>query len=338
VLVLNPAWAQSEKYVRISPRDPRYFEYSDGTPYIPNGLNLIGVGDMSTEKGLAQMQEWMQNLAKNQGNYIRLWLSNSFWEVEHRKSGEYDAVKAQERLDRILELAANNNISVKATLEHFRNFKDKGWDAKPMHDVKNGGPATSMEDFFRGTASRDLFRKKLDWYANRYSANPTVFAWELWNEINATSGGGNALEEVSEQYDWTVVMLAELKKRFPNRLVIQSLGSFDHPKLRETYKAFSAISDNDMAQVHRYLDLGAKLEVCHGPVDMLAVDAVKELLAYNLNKPVLLAESGAVEPSHTGPFKLYAADKAGIILHDVLLLLSLPGRPGADKSGTGIPT
>jgi hypothetical protein len=33
---------------------------------------------------------------------------------------------------------------------------------------------------------------------------------------------------------------------------------------------------------------------------------------------LLLAQSGAVEPSHSGPSKLYAKDKDGIILHDIL--------------------
>lgn len=315
--------------MRISPRDPRYLEYSDGTPYIPIGLNMIGMGNASTESGMAQMQEWMRNLAENKGNFMRLWLSNSFWDVEHQKSGEYDELKAQERLDKVIDLATQYNLRVKATLEHFRNFDTPAkWSSKPLHHVSQGGTATSVEDFFSGTASRDLFRKKLDWYARRYGANPTIFVWELWNEVNAVQGGGYALEEVTEQYDWTVAMLPELEKRFPKSLVTQSLGSFDHPKVRETYKAFTAIPTNDLAQVHRYLDLGAELEVCHGPVDVLVADAVKELQVLDVNKPIFLAESGAVEPNHSGPFKLYGVDKAGIILHDVLFAPFFAGAAG----------
>jgi hypothetical protein len=80
--------------------------------------------------------------------------------------------------------------------------------------------------------------------------------------------------------------------------------------------------------VHRYLDLGARLEVCHGPVDVLTADAVTVLLGFDSGKPVLLAESGAVEPSHSGPFKLYDRDKAGIILHDVLFAPFFAGAAG----------
>ena len=85
---------------------------------------------------------------------------------------------------------------------------------------------------------------------------------------------------------------------------------------------------NDVAQVHRYLDLGAKLEVCHGPMDLLAADAVRELLSQQPGRPVLLAESGAVEPSHSGPFKLYNQDTNGVLLHDVLFAPFFAGAAG----------
>src|SRR5688500_9812271 len=83
--VENVSSAQTNAFIRVSPRDPRYFEYSDGRPYIPIGLNMIGMGDASTETGLAQMNEWMENLAVNKGNFVRLWLSNNFWDIEHEK-------------------------------------------------------------------------------------------------------------------------------------------------------------------------------------------------------------------------------------------------------------
>jgi hypothetical protein len=88
---------------------------------------------------------------------------------------------------------------------------------------------------------------------------------------------------------------------------------------------------NDVAQVHRYLDLGASLEICHGPVDVLAADAVRELAQFKPDKPVILAESGAVEPGHAGPFKLYAKDKDGILLHDVLFAPFFSGAAGAGQ-------
>ncbi len=126
-------------------------------------------------------------------------------------------------------------------------------------------------------------------------------------------------------------MLESLHAQFPKNLATQSQGSFDQQNKIELYRSLCSIPGNDVAQVHRYLDLGAPLEVCHGPVDVLAADAVTTLLEFDSGKPVLLAESGAVEPRHSGPFKLYAQDQAGIILHDVLFAPFFAGAAGAGQ-------
>jgi hypothetical protein len=170
---------------------------------------------------------------------------------------------------------------------------------------------------------RAQFRRKIEWYAERYGDQPIVYGWELWNEVNAVRGG-NYLA-------WTEVMLAELRRRFPRNLVMQSLGSFDTARVRETYRRHSTMPANDLAQVHRYLDLGASLDVCKGPMDVLAADSIREIAGYQPKRPILLAESGAVEPKHTGPFKLYAADTAGVLLHDVLYAPFFAGAAGAGQ-------
>ena len=305
-------------FVHVSPRDPRYFELSDGTPYIPIGLNMIAPPG---NEGLPGMAAWMTQLSTNGGNYIRVWLSNPFFDVEHARSSQYDEAEAA-RIDSLLAIAARDGIRVKLCLEHFRTLGGgrQSWASKPLHLVANGGTATNMSDFFDGTASREQFKKKLAWFARRFGDNPTVFGWELWNEINAVQGG--------DYMAWTETMLPELHRLFPRNLAMQSLGSFDRDGVRLTYQRLARMPGNDVAQVHRYLDLGARLDVCHGPMDVLAADAVRELLAVHPGRPVLLAESGAVEPSHSGPFKLYNQDTNGVLLHDVLFAPFFAGAAG----------
>jgi len=319
-----PASDPDPAFVRVSPRDPRYFELSDGRPYIPIGLNLIAPSASVDQEGVRQMEQWISALAENHGNFIRLWLSHRFFDAEHEKSGVYDEAIAS-RIDRVIRAASGKGVRVKMTIEHFRHFfrTEQKWAAKPLHHVSQGGPANDESDFFKGKASREQFKRKLDWYAGRYANDPTIFAWELWNEINAVRAEG--------WEDWTETMLSELRSRFPRTLVTQSLGSFDTVKVRPKYQWLALLQQNDFAQVHRYLDLGASLEVCHGPVDVLASDAVEELIRLNPGKPVVLAESGAVEPSHSGPFKLYPEDKAGIILHDILFAPFFSGAAAAGQ-------
>jgi hypothetical protein len=244
----------------------------------------------------------------------------------------YDEQKAK-RIDAVLALVRKHDLRVKMTLEHFRHLGGgrQSWAAKPIHHVSNGGPARDIVDFFANEVSRAQFKKKLDWYAGRYGDDPTIFAWELWNEFDAVQNLWAAemwLGDFAVARRWTEIMLAALHERFPKNLATQSQGSFDHERKVILYRSLCAIKGNDVAQVHRYLDLGARLEVCHGPVDVLTADAVTVLLGFDSGKPVLLAESGAVEPSHSGPFKLYDRDKAGIILHDVLFAPFFAGAAG----------
>ncbi len=311
-------------FVSISPRDSRYFELTDGRPFIPIGLNMIAPYGRSEQEALQCMERWIKSLSENGGNYIRLWLSHNFFDIEHEHSGQYDEAKAK-RIDAVLDMARRYNVRVKMTIEHFRHFfgERQKWAAKPIHHISKGGPAKSIDDFFQGQRSREQFRKKLDWYANRYGDDPIIFAWELWNEMDTVRGKG--------YMEWTEEMLGELRNRFPKNMVTQSLGSFDHDKKRERYQRICLMKNNDFGNVHRYLDLGASLEICKGPVDILAADSVRELLTFEAEKPILLAESGAVEPSHTGPFKLYKKDKAGIILHDVTFAPFFAGAAGTGQ-------
>jgi Cellulase (glycosyl hydrolase family 5) len=312
-----------DSFVRVSTRDPRYLELSDGSPFIPIGLNLIAPPERAADgtPGLRVYEDWLEKLCANGGNYVRAWLSNSFWDIEHARSGEYDEAKAQ-RIDALLAMARRRGVRVKLTIEHFRSIGGgtQAWAEKPLHHVSNGGTAESIADFFDGERSRAKFRKKIEWFAVRFGDRPEILGWELWNEVNAVRGG-NYLA-------WTELMLAELHRRFRRNLCMQSLGSFDTAAVRETYRRHSRLPGNDLAQVHRYLDLGASLEICKGPVDVLAADAVREIAAFEPGKPVILAESGAVEPRHAGPFQLYAKDRAGTLLHDVLFAPFFAGAAG----------
>lgn len=314
--------SSQDTYVRVSLRDANYLELTDGSPYIPIGLNMISPPPAATEEeSLHGFDAWLASLSAHGGNYLRVWLSNPFWSVEHEKCGVYNEARAR-RIDRLLEMCRVHHIRVKMTLEHFRSIGGgpQPWADNPLYNVLNGGPAQSMADFFAGEASRRAFQEKLAWYGGRFGSQPIIYGWELWNEVNAVTGG--------DYMDWTAVMLPELHKTFARNLGMQSLGSFDSPRARADYRRLSTMPGNDVAQVHRYLDLGAELEVCKGPVDVLAADAVREVQSYSPRRPVLLAESGAVEPNHRGPSRYYRVDRHGTLLHDVLFAPFFAGAAG----------
>ncbi|MFA6292310.1 MAG: hypothetical protein WC637_11035 [Victivallales bacterium] len=301
-------------FVRVSPRDPQYFELSNGKPYIPIGFNLVPA------PAEEDFESVIRKMADNKINYCRLWLGSGVFDVEHTRSGEYDEARAV-LLKKFLKLAGSRGIKVKLCLEYFRDIPAKKtlWSDRPWHNEANGGPFKNMEDFLNGDRGREQFKRKLAWYAQRIGDDPAVFSWELWNEMNCVKG---------PWVPWTKVMLPELHRLFPKNMAMQSLGSFDCGPMREQYRLLCGLDGNDVAQVHRYLDLGGNLEICHAPIDQMAADAVKELFAFNVRKPVILTETGAVKPGHTGVSELYAKDQDGMLLHDMLFAPFFSGSAG----------
>ena len=324
--------AQLKRFIKVSGDNPAYFSYSDGSAYIPVGINMINPSGRyadNPDSAFQEIGEWMKNLAANGGNYVRVWLSQSFWDIEE-KAGVYDEKKAA-RIDKFIQMARENHLHIKMTLEHFRSVtmeeNPQKWATKFAYHKSNGGPLDSVREYLTTAAGRKLFLDKIDYYKKRYGSDTLFFGWELWNEMNAVKGA-----EDSVFYEWNETMLKEVKRRFPDNLVMQSLGSFDGEYAKPVYEKIMSMPGNEVAQVHRYLDLGAKMEVCHAPMDVICSSAIKDLQAYRLNKPVILAETGAVEPNHAGPSKYYPKDTAGILLHDILFAPFFTGSAGAGMS------
>ncbi len=328
----SPNQSSALRYIGVSKDNPSYFSFSDGSSYIPVGINMINPSSRTHENAdsaFHEIEQWMKNLSENGGNYIRVWLSESFWDVEGQ-AGKYNEEKAR-RIDRFIEMARKYKLRIKLTLEHFRSItleeNSQKWATKFAYHTSHGGPLDSIRQYLTSSAGKKLFLDKIDFYKKRYGSDTLFFGWELWNEMNAMKG-----PEDSVFFAWNEKMLAEVKSRFPENLVMQSLGSFDRDNVRPVYKKMMALRGNEIAQVHRYLDPGAKMEVCHGPMDIIASSAVEELLSYHLGKPVILAETGAVEPNHAGPSKYYPRDTAGILLHDILFAPFFSGSAGAGMS------
>ncbi len=320
-------------YIEVSKVNPAYFSFSDGSPYIPVGINLInpsGRYQENPDSAFHEIDQWMKNLSENGGNYVRIWLSQSFWDIEDQAAGKYSDEKVK-RIDRFFEMARKYKLRVKITLEHFRSVtmeeNPQKWATKFVYHTSSGGPLDSIRQYLTSTEGQQLFLNKVDFYQKRYGSDTLFFGWELWNEMNAMKG-----PEDSVFFDWNKKMLDEVKQRFPENLVMQSLGSFDDERIRPVYKKMMLLPGNEIAQVHRYLDLGAKMEVCQAPMDVICASAIEELLTYQTRKPLILAETGAVEPRHAGPSKYYPLDTAGILLHDILFAPFFAGSAGAGMS------
>ena len=307
----------AESYVQISTENPHYFQLSNGDYYIPIGCNIAAIDSRES------METYMKALHDNGANYARVWLNSALFEIE-KVYGEWDETSLS-NLDRLFELATLYDIKLKLCIESFRHIREgrNEWDTKASYHTSNGGPFKDMMEYLDTDRGRNEYLRRLNFLKERYGDHPAVFGWELWNEMNAVEH-----RDSRELYDWNEYMLAKVKEMFPRNLVMQSLGSYDSEWCVEDYKYINALPDNEVSQVHRYIDQGAKFPVCFGPEDLMVSDAVGILYNMGLNKPILLAETGAVKPCHTGPHPMYDKDSVGVVLHDALFAGFFSGAAG----------
>ena len=300
-------------FVKVSSENPFYFELTNGETYIPIGANLCWAKDMDV------MESYFRKLSENGGNYARIWLNFPAHEIE-TEYGKTNEINAK-NLDRILEMAVKYNIKIKLCIESFRTIEpNRNFFSKSQYHKDNGGPFENMDEYINTEKGRQVYLNRLEMLRKKFGDHPAIFGWELWNEMNAIESEG--------LWEWNEYMLPKVHAMFPKNMVLQSLGSFDHEGARKDYRYINRLKSNDVAQLHRYLDMGASLDVCKGPMDVLSADAIDELRSYQVKKPMLLAEVGGVKPKHTGPIEAYATDKEGMILHDLLFAPFFSGSAG----------
>lgn len=324
------AWSASAG-VTVSKSAPRYFE-KDGRGWIPTGVNICFARNVET-KGVvaarAEFEGWIASFAENGGDYVRLWLGNRFFEVMPEKPGEYDPV-ATETLLRVVRLCEKLGVKLKLTVASFRTVNPADWKGSHIYSQFFNRPLYSgivhnMREFYASEKCREIYLGKVKYLKSLgLDQSPAVICWELWNEINATGG-------VADYAGWSDFMLGQFHALFPNQLAVQNLGSYSDPWAYRCYQQLGAAKGNDFLQVHRYLDPGAQIDVCRGPMDVLAAQSVRDLWNVGRPMPILLAETGAVKANHTGPSVCYDRDKEGTLLHDALFAPFFAGAAGCGQ-------
>ena len=324
-------------FVQVSARDPHYFAHTDNSSFCPIGLNLVGPSayrlpqgdqhfitkDETATLGVNEYRRWFRLLAGNGGNFTRIWLSNGYFNIEGDVAAEIDLL-ALARLDAVVEAAREYGIRLKLCFDHFRTFEPgASWALKVLRHPQTGHSPKDMDEWFTSPEWRELWLQKISTYLARYGNDPIVMAWELWNEINACQ-----MSRWEIARDWTRDMLRHIQPLVRKQMVVNSLGSFDTPESLEPYCDFH-MPEMPFQQVHRYLDQGAPWDICHTDPVAFSLDAIQQ--TRRSDKPVILAETGAVNDCHTGPFRYYRMDHRGVIFHDTTYPAFFAGAAGTGQ-------
>ncbi len=288
-------------YVRVSRKDPRFFEFDNRKPFFPVGHNIRSPFDTRMDRNFPWKQRWPEGSSayeryfskmKDSGQTIaEVWFAawslglewNADWFGYHGV-GQYNLIHAFE-MDRVLDLADENGIYVNLVIHNhgkFSSFSDPEWADNPFNTA-NGGWLRDPGDFFTDERAAKAFLKLMRYKVARWGYSSRVFAWQLWSELDLVgSKDRRGVHKWDETVNWHKFASTSIKEMDPNDHLISThtCGDYTHQN-----PDMIALKEIDHCPVDAY----------HGSQDPLhIVTLLKSTANFNnpYRKPVLVTEFG----------------------------------------------
>lgn len=272
-------------FLRVSRNDKRYLVFDDGAPFFAIGEN-VGWAD---NRGTAAYDDWLQKVADNGGNYVRVWFASWGFALEWTGGSKLDvAGNYMNRMDRawqldyVIKKAASLGIYVMLCIQNHGPFSydtNPEWKDNP-YNAANGGPIAEASGIFTDPVAKELFKRRLRYIVARWGYSPNVLCWELWNEVNAADRPADSVVAA-----WHAEMSRTLKTLDPNRHLVTTsvVNDLNKPGLGDALWKLPGI---DFTQIHMYAGYPMK-----------TIDFTKAIPEYadwasRFGKPVIAAEVG----------------------------------------------
>jgi hypothetical protein len=262
----------------------------DSRPFVPIAYNIAWANRFEE---LEKYDQWFSKASKAGVNVARVWMAAWSLGIEWTDTGLGNYSRRLDRawiLDQVFTIAAKYNIGIDLVLINhgaFSTTTNPEWYSNP-YSSSNGGPIAKAGDFATNEIAWKFWERRLRYIIARYSAYPSLFTWEWWNEVNFTPISSGDLKS------WIAKSTAVLDQWDPyNTLTTSSWAS----------GASMENWDNlDYAVTHVYDP--------SDPIKSLTVQA-EALRAAVPDKPILVGEMGS-GASTEDPF----ADPTGLHLHN----------------------
>ncbi len=195
-------------FIRVSKRNPHYFEYERGGFFYPVGINIHSNTDQRSEnsfgfghlpdRGNVDYEEYIQSCAKAGIDLMEVWMASWTYAIEWSSSrsgfygvGNYNLVNAW-KLDYLLDYAKQYNMMINLVLDNHGKIADvcdpewydSPYNAKGIFAVANSAFLQHADEFWCDPKAIDFARKRNRYIAARWGAYTNIFAMELWSEVD----------------------------------------------------------------------------------------------------------------------------------------------------------
>jgi hypothetical protein len=284
-------------FIRVA--NNRYLKFENGDQFFGIGLNM---GWYDYPEKTFSYQRWIDSLSANNGNLIRVWMSENAFAIEWKNTGLGNYTNRLDRayqLDWLLDYAEKKNVYVQLCLVPHGQFSinvDPEWNNNPYNSA-NGGPCPTPESFFTNEVAKNYFKRRLDYIIARWGYSPNLFAWEIFNEVDHTNNYDQNKQNVTQ---WLIEIAQYIKsKDVYGRIVTTSFANEFLEPLIWSNLFF------DIIQLHHY----------NTTADMqTALVELTRLYLSDYNKPTAIGEYDFLELGYWASDN----DPLGINFHNTL--------------------
>ena len=183
-------------------KNGRYFEFEDGTPYVPVGLNHF----LIYRKGHAidsMMKLWSQNGV----NYLRIWAG--LGADPETAVGQFDE-KQMEALDSVIYYCTKYGIHLNISFWNENCIREQkgdwGWNGKDqIYNLEHSASGTTtnaddMRDTLH-TPSWNAMKNRYRYFVERWKDKPIIIMWDLANDSKKTDAWKKGMYDYVRKLD-----------------------------------------------------------------------------------------------------------------------------------------
>ena len=286
--------SKNRGFLRVSDRDPRYFQHATGEPFHPVGHNLhspvdqrgswlVGV-QRPVDRGAASYDARLERMARSGQNLTELWMAS--WSLDLEWSGQWPRYRGAGRynlhnaacLDRVFGLASRHGVCINLVVDNHGKASeavDAEWQDHP-YNRRNGGFLSRPQELFTNSRAFGLYQQKLRYILARWGQAPNLLGLIFWNEINL-AGDSDPVSR-RQKAEWYAKMAAYAKSIAPHVLV----GVHFSSDFQSVDRLLASLPEVDYIACDAYHESG----------DLIGLLEETAVVLAQYGKPVLVTEFG----------------------------------------------